>query len=278
METLTFEELMGKLKAFEVGLQISGEMNPKAIEAKPETPKPNVEKSIAFKASQSEEARQLDEDFAFLTKRFGKFLKNNKARTGTVWGSHKPDSDSTAPRCFRCNATGHMKVDCPLMKMDKQKGKEVAQPARSFQRGMLATFGAEDADELSSSDDEFPNGTCFMAIEDNQVQSLPSDLNDEVTFEDDKFDDVYDAYAHLVTQFNIACSKVTVLMQEKENLEDLNEQLKDEAFSEKRRAEELAIKRKELQTIIENFDTTTMQAINDELLEAQTDNAQLLRS
>ena len=56
MDTLTFEELMGKLKAFEVGLQTSREMNPKAIEAKPETLKPNVEKSIAFKASQSKEA------------------------------------------------------------------------------------------------------------------------------------------------------------------------------------------------------------------------------
>ena len=235
----------------------------------------HIEKSIAFKALQSDEAKQLDEDFAFLTKRFGKFLKNNKARTGTVWGNHKPDGDSSAPRCFRCNAIGHMKAECPLMKNEKQKGKEVAQPARSFQRGMLATFGAEDANELSSSDDEFPNGTCFMAIEDSQVQPSPSVLNDDMTFDDDKFDDVYDAYAHLVTVFNNACSKVSVLMKEKEKLEEDNEQLKDEAFSEKRRAEELFIKRKELQTIIENFDTTTMQTINDELLEAQTKNTSL---
>ena len=62
---------------------------------------------------------------------------------------------------------------------------------------MLATFGAKDADELSSSDDEFPNGTCFMAIENNEVQSLPSEIDVEVTYEDDKFDDVYDAYEHL---------------------------------------------------------------------------------
>ena len=40
MDTLTFEELMGKLKAFEVGLQINEELMPKAIEAKPEPPKP----------------------------------------------------------------------------------------------------------------------------------------------------------------------------------------------------------------------------------------------
>ena len=57
------------------------------------------------------------------------------------------------------------------MKNDKSKGKEVAQPTRSFRRGMLATYGAEDADELSSSDDEFQNGTCFMAIGDSQVQT-----------------------------------------------------------------------------------------------------------
>ena len=55
MDTLTFEELMGKLKAFEVGLQISGEMIPKKIEALSLVPKPHVEKSIAFEASQSKE-------------------------------------------------------------------------------------------------------------------------------------------------------------------------------------------------------------------------------
>ena len=59
IDNMTFEELMGKLKAFEVGVaKIIEQDMPKAIEAKPEPPKPNVEKSIAFKASsaKSEEA------------------------------------------------------------------------------------------------------------------------------------------------------------------------------------------------------------------------------
>ena len=57
MDTLTFEDFMGKLKAFEVGVQIiEGEM-PKAIEEKLEPLKPNVEKSIAFKTSQSDEVK-----------------------------------------------------------------------------------------------------------------------------------------------------------------------------------------------------------------------------
>ena len=137
MDTLTFEELMGKLKAFEVRLQISGETIPKKIEAVSLVPKPHVEKSIAFKASQSDELKQLDEDFAFLSKSFGKYLKNNKARTGNVWGNIKSVGDSSSPCCFRCNEVGHMKVDCPLMKTNKKKGKEPAQPSRSFKEECL---------------------------------------------------------------------------------------------------------------------------------------------
>ena len=80
---------------------------------------------------------------------------------------------------------------------------------------------------------------------------------------------MFDAYEQLVINFDMACSKVRSLLKDKETLEDLNESLKDEVCGEKHHAEELAIKRKELQTIMENFDTTTMQEINDELLQAQ---------
>ena len=273
MDTLTFEELMGKLKAFEVGLQISGEMIPKKIEALSLVPK--VEKSIAFEASQSKENLQNDEDFALLTKSFGKYLKNNKARTGNVWGNTKAVGESPSPRCFRCNELGHIKVDCPYTKADKKKGKEAAQPSRSFQRGMLASFGAEDAAELSSSDDEFPNGTCFMVNEDTQVQSSTLESNDnlevdEFVFDEAQHNDLYEAYEKLIELYGNVRSKMILLEKEKASLEDSNESLQDEVGGERHRAHELEIKRKELQTIIENFDTTTMQTINDELLEAQT--------
>ena len=268
METLTFEELMGKLKAFEVGLQISGEMVPKKIENVSLVPKAHVEKTIAFKASQSKEMKQLetnqlDEDFAFLTKRFSKFLKNNKSRTGSVWGRANQDGDSSAPRCFRCNDLGHMKAECPLMKLDKKKEKEQEKP-RTFQRGMIA----EDAAESSCSDDEFQNGTCFMAREEPKV--LSSSIRDkDFEYDDEPYNDVYDAYAQLMKCYEKACYKVELLMKEKDVLEDSIESLQDEVCGEKNRIFELELKRKELQTIIGDFDTTTLQTINNELLEAQ---------
>ena len=56
-----------------------------------------------------------------------------------------------------------------------------------FKRGMLAAFGASDADELSSStgsgtdSDGFKNGTCFMAISDDEVISTLSSSSDDET-------------------------------------------------------------------------------------------------
>ena len=114
------------------------------------------------------------------------------------------------------------------MKTDKKKGKESTQPSRSFQRGMLAAFGEEDVAELSSSDDEFPMELALWAIEDPQVQSSTLVSNDDLEFDDDKYDDVYDAYAQLVIIFDKARSKVISLLKEKESLEDSNESLQEE--------------------------------------------------
>ena len=130
------------------------------------------EKNLAFKSSKSgKEARSSkdsdvssDDEIALMTHGFPKFLKNNKRKTGNAWGNKKmfDGGDSHVVRCFRCNEKGHIKAECPLLKNEKNKGKEAEKPRRSFNRGMCATWGHSE-EEISSSDEEMPKGICFMA-------------------------------------------------------------------------------------------------------------------
>ena len=93
----------------------------------------------------------MDVEILDLTCKFKKFLMNNKARTGDVWGGAKkarfqdlkfldksgrhisvcplcyeaghkrkdcPEKeDEPIRRCFKCNGIGHFKIDCPSGKL-----------------------------------------------------------------------------------------------------------------------------------------------------------------
>ena len=101
IKTLTFDGLMGKLKAFEVqSIMEYEEDNPQksSIEAKaPEKKIIKEEKNIAFKSSKS--GKQLvisnnfdessDDDIAFMAQGFKRFLQRNKKKNGKCLGEQE---------------------------------------------------------------------------------------------------------------------------------------------------------------------------------------------
>ena len=108
-------------------------------------------KALLIESSESSE----NEDVDLVIKHFAKALKKKKGKK-----FEKKGKVSCIPRCYNCNKEGHLKNECPLL--SKERGKELGGEAsdgkkgkakfrRSFKRGMLAAFGASDADELSSS-------------------------------------------------------------------------------------------------------------------------------
>ena len=194
LKTMSFEALMGNLKAHEVQMKVDSNSS-KKDNAIVEVKKQKEEKNIAFKAMRallidSSESTSED-DVNVVMKHLAKTLKKKEGKKEALKGKV-----AFIPRCFGCNRKGHMKNECPFL--SKEKGKELGGEAsdgkkgkakfrRSFKRGMLAAFGASDADELSSSagsgtdSDGFKNGTCFMAISENEVISTLSSSSDDET-------------------------------------------------------------------------------------------------
>ena len=101
IKTMTFEGLMGKLKAFEVqSIMEYEEDHPQlsSIEAKaPEKKIIKEEKSISFKSLKSGKQLMItnnsdessEDEIALLTQNFKRYLKYNKKKTGSAWGNTK---------------------------------------------------------------------------------------------------------------------------------------------------------------------------------------------
>src|SRR5436853_2286513 len=133
MSTLSVENLIGNLMAYEVNLQ---------ERRKEESRK----KSIAFKAIENNDDSNDESDLNLMTRAFRNFLKNGK------FSNFK---DNAEPLCFKCNKPGHVKKDCPQYKSNK-KGK--------FKRAFEANW----EDDSSSCEDEA--NMCFTA---NEVCKTP---------------------------------------------------------------------------------------------------------
>ena len=125
---MSFEGLMGKLKAFKVQLKMMNIESKK--DEKIESKVFKVEKNIAFKSTETRSKKNNDSDpkeIATITRNFNKFLKNNYKKTGNAWGNlkyNKESGDGSVPHCFKCNEKRHLKAVCPQLKNDKlQAGK-----------------------------------------------------------------------------------------------------------------------------------------------------------
>ena len=153
---MKIEELIGNLMSYEVQLQ--GRKESKATE----------KKSIAFKATTGDSEQDSDEEIAFMTRNFRKFLKyrkmNNFKRNdqrNSRNTSENYNNNNNGDRCYNCNKTGHYKMDCPY------PDKQTFQPNNKQPKKRKKAYAATLDDSDSSSDDEKKtdnSNLCFTAI------------------------------------------------------------------------------------------------------------------
>ncbi|KAL6320963.1 hypothetical protein AAG906_010772 [Vitis piasezkii] len=198
---LPLEELIGSLMTYEINLvkkQQEGEDKKK--------------KSITLKATTKEEEEvdeekqsKEDEDLAFITRKFNKFIKGENFR-GRRFTSRKDlskkESSSHGDKerweekrdlvCFKCKKLGYIKYDCPLYKIEAKRRKKKA---------MMATWSESEESSEEEKDKEVAN-MCFMAID--ELDEVNSNLSDEDIH--DTFEELYEDYEKLSLK-NISLKK-----------------------------------------------------------------------
>src|SRR5256886_5889058 len=128
LSTLSVEDLIGNLMAYEVNLQ---------ERRKEESRK----KGIAFKAIEEIDESNENDDLNLMTRAFKQFLKNDNFRN---------PKDKSEPTCYRCKKPGHIKPNCPLNKSNDKKAR--------FKKALEACW----EDDTSSEDEA---NMCFTAKE-----------------------------------------------------------------------------------------------------------------
>ena len=277
-KTLTFEALMGKLKAFEVQSIMEYEEDhptPSSTEAKAIEKKAiKEEKSIAFKSSKSGKQMKItidsedssEEDIAMLTHTFKKFLKNNKRTTGSPWGNRKrkDEEDTQAVRCYHCDETGHFKANCPKLRYERGKDKE---PERRQKHGHKAEWGHSE-EEISSSDEETAKPICFMGHNNTaKVKPLPV-YSEGMKISDDMFEGIEEAYEFTVDLVADMAKKLKASKRLTESLEDDKEFLSSALSTErKKKRTEQSPKLNEPKEIVTIVDSSSVDKLNCEILD-----------
>ncbi|XP_028083034.1 uncharacterized protein LOC114284334 [Camellia sinensis] len=163
LSTLSFGELMGSLLTHEITCKKEKEEEDK-----------NKKKGIAFKSTsksqeKEEDASEEDEEMAFITKRFKKFVKKKQGVRKFFKKDFNKDFQKgegfkkSKVTYYECNKPGHYKSECLELKKQFKKDKHKA---------MIAAWG-EDSDDSDSETNICKNkvaNLCLMALEDeNEV-------------------------------------------------------------------------------------------------------------
>src|SRR5436189_112001 len=128
LSTLSVEDLIGNLMAYEVNLQ-------------ERTKEESRKKGIAFKAIEENNESNENDDLNLMTRAFKNFLKNENFRNS---------KDKSEPTCYRCKKPGHIKPNCPLKKSNDKKAR--------FKKALEACW----EDDTSSEDEA---NMCFTVKE-----------------------------------------------------------------------------------------------------------------
>ena len=157
---MKIEELIGNLMSYEVQLQSRRES--KATE----------KKSIAFKATTGDSEPESDEEIAYMTRNFKKFLKYRKMnnfkrndqrnfRNSSDYNNDNNNNNNNGDRCYNCNKPGHYKMNCPYP--DKQTLQQNNEHSKKRKKAYAATLDDSDS---SSDDEKKPDNSnlCFTAI------------------------------------------------------------------------------------------------------------------
>ena len=191
--------------------------------------------------SESDESENEDEDLALLTRKFKRFIKRGKFQKKWNKSQDKNKERDEAPLCFKCNKPGHLKRDCPLLKMNMFK----KQNKPTKKKALQATWDESD----SSSDEESSEGEnahmCFMA---QDVESCSSPNMEDINMEEflDVFNELYEKYKTLKR-------KTKNMNQNIENLTETNEKLINEGKILAFEKEELDYKNVELNMTIDHM-------------------------
>jgi hypothetical protein len=222
LSTLTVENLIGNLMAYEVQLE----------DRKRDT-EPKNKKILAFKASSydTEDTDEDEEEMAMITRKFKKFLKQGK------FSSNNKFKDTNSSICFGCNKPGHYKKDCPLSKSKFKSSNnfngfnksKFDQMKNKKKKALAITWDDSDkssSDEESEQEEEHQANMCFMAnINDDQVSN-----NDELL---DAFNELFSKFKQLSASYkllkneneNLKNTIVSPYSSEIQNLKDLNNDL-----------------------------------------------------
>ena len=134
-----------------------------------------------------------------------------------------------------------------------------------------ATWGESDAEMLSSDEEEnndgFKNGVCFMAYEDSQVISEPSD--DSLEYAHEKYDELYDMYESLLVSLKDMAPKFVQLKKDKK-------ELVGELASAKYELTSMTTKFHEMKDLLGSYDVVKFDALELTFEEAKSHIAKLI--
>ena len=178
--------------------------------------KPPKSKSLALKASSKKNdssSSSSDEDddtkdMALFTKRFTRYLSQNKKGSKEFRKTFKNANDNFKGKkdngkmknkliCFKCDKPGHFQSECPE-NLDKKKGNKEKRRYKE-RKAMIAQFGGSDSEDSSSSEEEEEVANlCLMAREsnDDEVNSIISQDNllDQYNELQEVFDELFDEH------------------------------------------------------------------------------------
>ena len=109
-------------------------------------------KFLAFKATSDSEYLEEDEDIAFITRQFKRFIKKVRFQRKV---KKTDSSNANEVKCFNCKKAGHIKKDCHLLKI---KTKDQFKKKKAFQ----ASWDESDSSSDEESNEEVTN-MCFVA-------------------------------------------------------------------------------------------------------------------
>ena len=118
LKTMTFEALMGNLKAHEVQQGLDYEV-PSKVVPKLEGKKPNEEKNIAFNSMKHLHIGENDSSDDEVDVALTYLVKAMKKKKNRKYGNDS--KEKYVPRCYECNEKGHLRSDCPKLEKKKKR-------------------------------------------------------------------------------------------------------------------------------------------------------------
>jgi len=213
-----------------------------------------------------------------MVKRFPRFLKyKNKSNAKSAaarnrrFPSKRQESSFSTPTCYECGKSGHIKPDCPILKI-KKKLEEKSEATNKSKRVKKAYIAWEENDSSTSSDSsenhEEETNLCLMADTNSSASSV-SDLESTDEIYENRCYQLLDVY----NEFN----------EESRKLQYSNNRHKGENRWLENRLKQLETENEELKTELENIekhksDNCKKSVLNYEICSKQLERIKYLMS